>query len=67
MQVDFQFMKTSYACIKDATCDKCPTHTDQIVFGKSRPINNTIYFCPAPELKVEKVSGAWKKSKAMAK
>ena len=68
MQVDYQFMKTSYACIKEVACDACPVHTDQAVFGKGRAINNTIYFCPAPEVKVEKVgSGAWKKSKANAK
>lgn len=68
MATDFEFMKTSYQCIKNATCDKCTTHTDQIVFSSARSVNNKVFFCPAPELKVEKVgSGAWKKGKAAAK
>lgn len=66
MNVDFGFMKESYKCIKKATCDACTTHTTQMVFGSGRAINNKIFFCPAPELKQEKVSQAWKKSKAAA-
>ncbi len=66
MQIDFEFMKGSYACIKNATCDKCDVHTDQIVVSAGRSLNNKVFFCPSPERKAAaKVgSGAWKKSKA---
>jgi hypothetical protein len=65
MAIDFEFMKTSYDCIKETTCDKCPIHTDQIVVSHKRSMNNDIYFCPNPEIpKAKKIgSGAWKKTK----
>lgn len=66
MQIDFELMKSSYACIKGVTCDQCDVHTDQVVVAPGRIMNNKIYFCPSPEKKAAaKVgSGAWKKSKA---
>jgi hypothetical protein len=68
MSMDYAFMKSSYQCIKNAECEKCDTHTEQIVMSKARAINNKIFYCPSPELKAAaKIgSGAWKKSKAMA-
>jgi hypothetical protein len=67
MAVDFEFMKSSYACIKTATCDKCDIHTAQMVLSPVRSSNNRVYFCPAPEKKADaKASGGWKKSRAAA-
>ncbi len=49
MSVDYEFMKSSYECIKDVTCDKCDVHTSQKIMSTKRHSNNAVYFCPAPE------------------
>ena len=70
MAVDFEFMKTVYQCVKTATCDKCSVHADHLIVSSSRSSNNTIYFCPSPEVKAaakaKAGSGAWKKARAKA-
>ena len=67
MQVDYEFMKNSYKCIKEETCDKCSAHSDQMVLGKERTVNNVIYFCPSPVKKQVVKRGATNAQKGKKK
>lgn len=67
MNIDFDFMKSTYECVKEASCGDCDVHTDQVVMGKSRTVANLLFFCPSPEKKVAKKSGLSRAQKGKAK
>ena len=48
------FHENIYECIKDAGCEKCGAHTQQLVMSSQRSSNNMVYFCPTPEIKINK-------------